>query len=250
MKMLKIGKLSQTSAVAVIAAVGLGSGKAEAAVMTSGCVNADLSCNLQELVDGGSITIGDKLFDNWFADDFSDLSVDFSQIEVVPLDDQPLNPGLKYNANGQLSTLGLDLIDFELGFTIATLDGSSRIVNNSLEINQFSFGTNNFGGFIDISENILDESDNPLGDKLVIADNFGGFFELFDSAEFAPQPLIQVETLILISGDDDNDTVSLDMFTQRFAQEIPEEIPESSILTMLGMIIVSLGLMPRCQKGE
>lgn len=42
----------------------LGKLEAQAAVMTTGCANSD-RCTLQELFDGGTVTIDDTLFDNW-----------------------------------------------------------------------------------------------------------------------------------------------------------------------------------------
>ena len=62
-------------------------------------------------------------------------------------------------------------------------------------------------------------------------------FDLFDSAQFAPQSQLIVEKAIFLSGDGPIDTVSLDRFTQRFSQ-----IPEPSGLMLLGIGLAGFGL--------
>ena len=49
---------------------------------------------LSTLLNGGTITAGDKLFDQWelFLDD-SEFGIDTSLIEVTPLNDGGLDPG-------------------------------------------------------------------------------------------------------------------------------------------------------------
>jgi hypothetical protein len=144
---------------------------ANATVITSGCLSS-VSCSLQELVDGGTITVNDKLFDNWFALDFSTQPVDLDGVSVTGLDDQPLNPGLQYDGGGQLVANDFDLIDLNIKFSVATLDGVARIKDVSLEIDVFEFGTTNFGGFIDIFEDVFDSTGSTLiVDPLVFADN-------------------------------------------------------------------------------
>jgi PEP-CTERM motif-containing protein len=220
----------------------------QANVITNGCSNTNASCTLGELVGGGSIVIDDKSFDNWFVDDFSTIPVITSGIQVLALDDQSLNTGLQFNANGQFSVTGLDLIDLDIGFSVSTLDGSARIKDNSLEINQFVFNAGNAGGFINIFEDVVDVNGNLIGEKFVTADNSPpGFFDLFDSASFSPQAMIFVETTILLGGDSDFDSVSLDRFTQRFSQilEPATQIPEPVTLMLIGIGLAGLGFARR-----
>lgn len=223
---------------ALVGLLGLGAETLHATVITNGCADANQSCSLNELVAGGSIIIDDKRFDAWFVDDFSSIPVDLGSIEALLLDDQPLNPGLQFDSNGEFSTVGFDLIDVFLGFTVSTLDGSARIKDNSLEINGFDFGAGNVGGFIQIFEDLFDGNGNLIGEKFVTADNLDPpIFDLFDTAQFTPQPQIFVETSILLSGDGPGDTVSLDRFTQKFSQ-----IPEPSALILVGVGLAALGL--------
>lgn len=226
-------------------------GEAHASVMTIGCADVNRSCTLQELVAGGSITASDKIFGNWIANDASTIPLDLSRITVLALDDQPQNPGLQFNANGTLATLGLEQIDLDLGFTVATLDGSPRIKDNSLQLDQFAFGPGNAGGLVQIAEAVFAANQiDLLGDKRVLADNrppSSPTSILFDSAAFAAQPAIFVQTNILVTGDGPADTVGLDVFTQRFSQ-----IPEPPIIAVLGVGLVALGLArrrQRCNRG-
>jgi hypothetical protein len=191
---------------------------------------------LQDLIDGASLTVGDKLFSDWTTPvvdivDFGGGTVapDFSQVEVLPLDDDPLNLGLKFNANGQFVVLGLDVLTVNfLGFRVSTLDGSARITDNSLSIEDgFSFPGD--GGGLNIFEFVADAGGGDLGVKDVFADNEFDAFKLTDSADFAPQSEVFVAKVIVVFGTSDTSNVSLDMFTQRFSLaprdgQIPEPL--------------------------
>lgn len=226
------------STLALLVSMGMGARTLHAMVMTTGCADTNQSCSLNELVSGGTITIHDKLFNKWFLNDASSNPVDFDFIRVLPLDDQPLNPGLQFDANGEFSTVGLDLIDVLFRFTVSTLDGSTRIKDNSLEINGFDFGAVNMDGFINILGDVRDGNKKLIGEKFVTADNLDPpIFDLFDTAQFTPQSQIFVDTLILLSGDDSADTVSLESFTQRFSQ-----VPAPSVLSLVCIGLAGMGL--------
>ena len=202
--------------------------------------------SLQDLIDGAALTVEDKIFDSWelfFLDSSATPLPDLSQVDVVPLIDQPNNPGVKFNTNGQLSVVGENFIDLEFGFRVATLNGLPLIKDNSLAIPEdgFSFGSD--GGLIVIAEDILDASGGDLGDKLVEADQGLGFFDLFDSADFPVQAEVFVEKFISIEVDSASDSVSLDMFVQRFSQ-----IPEPAGL-LLALIATVFGVSFACRRG-
>jgi hypothetical protein len=221
-----------------------GAPQVDATIITSGCADAGVACTLAELSGGASIIIDDKRFDDWVLNyDDSSTAVDLVPITVTPLDDQPLNPGLQFDTNGEFSVVGFDTIDVGFSFTVSTLDGSALIKDNSLEINGFTFGLNNVGGFITIFEDVYDATADLIGDKFVTADNELPVLDLFDSAQFAPQSQITVDTFIFLSGSDQDDTVSLDRFTQRFSQ-----IPEPSGLLLLGIGLAGLGIYRKTQR--
>ena len=198
--------------------------------------------SLQDLfATNGTITAGDKTFTSWKnLGDFSTNLVDLSRIFVTPLDDPPNNPGLRFTAvDGVLSTSGKDLIDLAFGYTVSTLDGIPKIRDNSLVIDDYSFGTENKGGFIFVFEDVFDGNDKMIGQKLVIADNRPPpVFDLSDSATFDPQSQLFIKTVINIGGDEPGDIVSLNSFTQRFSQ-VPE--PGTFLLLTLGLVALRYG---------
>lgn len=214
----------------------------QATVITNGCANSN-SCTLVELAGGGTFIVEDKLFDDWWVDDFSsNAPLDLGSINVTALDDQPLNPGLRFDANGEFSIVGLDVVDITIGYSVSTLDGSARIKDNSLELTGYTFSTGNVGGFIEIYEDVFDIAGNLIGEKFVTADGFNlppVFFNLFDSATFPAKSQIVTETTIFLSGDDPQDTVSLDSYEQRFSQV---QIPEPGILLLLTLGLAGLVL--------
>ena len=189
---------------------------------------------LQDLFDGAVIVADDKLFFGWtlinlVATDPA-LDPDLGLIEVIPLEDQPLNPGIRFETNGQLVVTDQNFLDLHFGFLVVALAPGHLIKDNSLEILEFTFGGP--GGVITIIEDVFDPAGNLLADKLVQADQRLGIFDLFDSAQFTPQQAISVEKNILIAGDFPGDRVSLDSFEQRFSQVAG---PSTLVLVALGL---------------
>ena len=213
--------------------------------LTVGCADINQSCTLQELVDGGSITINDHLFSDWLVDDASTIAVDVSEIDVFALDDQANNPSLLYQANTQLQTVGFNEIDLYFGFSVAALSMDAKISGNSLKIEQFIFGTNNIGGLVIITEDVLSANGFDLIDgKFVVADNLAPpFFELSDSAMFDSQSTIFIDNYIFITGDDTNDTVMLSAFSQRFSQ-----VPEPATLGLMVAGLMGISFARRYRK--
>lgn len=222
---------------------------AHALIVTTGCADINRSCTLLELTAGGRIAVGDKLFSNWFADDASTLQVNLSGIVVLPLDDQPQNPGLRFSASGNLRTLGLNQIDLDFGFSVAALTGARGVSGGSLALDQFAFGANNAGGVIEINEAILAANQALLAEMIVLADNrppSSPTLLPLEVAAFAPQQRIVVENNILITGDARTDTSSLLVFTQRFAQQ--QQVSEPSGMAVATLGLAALGFVRRRRK--
>lgn len=199
-----------------------------------GCVQADpaAAVSLDDLFLGGTITVDDKIFDDFTAITVSASNggfVNTANIDVTPLADDPLNPGLKFTAGFDdfgtpFGHGGNASVQLRFGFSVRTDDGSPLIKDNSLLLNGFAFDSGP-NASITITETITDAAGAPLGDKSVmatIADQPGsGAANLFDAADFAPQSIVFVEKFIDIQGPVANDGVRLTMFEQRFSQ-IPE----------------------------
>jgi hypothetical protein len=172
--------------------------------------------------------------------------IDLSLIDVTGLDDDPLNPGLHFEANGQLTVSGLDFLDLNFGFDVTVMDPGFRIKDNSLEITEFAMGDLNLGGLILIEETIFDAAGNEIGFKEAFVDNLLLDEQLFDSAEFVESMTISVEKNILIAGDDFDDVVELISFEQRFSQKA---VPEPSTWLLMGVGLAAIGVVRRRKRG-
>lgn len=203
---------------------------------------------LGDLFGGANMTVGDKLFSDWTLKSFTDtanlLNTDYNLIEVNPLADQPLNPGLEFVSTSILTVSDMDFMDLYFSFTVTSLS-SNLIKDNSLEITDYGFGANNLGGLIYIKEEVYDPADNLLALKTAQIDNLWGINDPYDWAEFAPQQSIYVEKNILLSGDWYGDTVSLNSFEQHFSQT-PE--PATILLVSTGLLGI-VGVLRKKRKA-
>jgi hypothetical protein len=199
--------------------------------------------SLASLFQGQTITADDKLFSNWtlLSQSTNDGMVDPTKIDVTPLVDDPLNPGVKYTA--EFDALGTEFghppgafARLRFSFTVATTSGEPLIKDNSLLVNGWVFDSTEAAS-INISETVRDGGRLARGTKNVVARPSdtpnSGNPNHFDTAEFAPQSSVDVETFIEILGPNTNDGARLTMFEQRFSQ-----IPEPSSLAMVGVLAI------------
>ena len=181
---------------------------------------------LQQLFNGGSIDVGNSHFSDWeliSLNSTAAVTPDLSQFAVVPLANDPSNPGLQFDANGQLSISGVNAIDLAFKFRVDALAGGKALTNHALELTGISFDSN--GGLANISDEVTDSSGADLGPTLVIADKESNFTQSLDAADFASQSRVFVVTNIFISGLSAADAINLASFTQSFAQTGPSISP-------------------------
>lgn len=201
---------------------------------------------LTALLNGGSIIVGDKLFDDWeiiheFSSDFDFFGVDTDKIEVTGLPGglDP-GPGLHFEImDDELSIEGdgiFAFLDFMFGFRVSVLDPLLKIKDNSLYLTDYELINTTTSTTVYIGEEIYGDAnyDTWLGDKFVEANDgiFNQNIKLFDAADFAPTDEIWVTKNIYLEAWDFGEIATLRSFEQRFSQ-----IPEPSIL-----LLFSLGL--------
>jgi hypothetical protein len=239
MKMNKLLRALGTVALVLVAA-----GGAQALSQTT---------TLADLLAGQSITAGDTVFDQWrlIAEDYSDpaLTVDPANIAITARNDGGLDPGPGLHFSVSNSALdvtgGLDAtgapvytyIDYMFGFRITAGPGL-LIKDNGLAITD-AFVTNSGDNGMSIQEfvgtdpTLVEANSQPdLATKYVEfswLDPGPAFFDLTDSASFAPHSQIYVSKDILVWASDVNETASLQGFEQRFSQ-----VPEPCTLLLLG----------------
>ena len=223
--------------------LGMSAGPGYAMVSTTGCVLTD-TCTLTELFAGGSISIDDTIFRDWTlnvnnaADGVGTAAAasDLDNILVAGLDDDPLNPGLRYAGNGELAVgpgtagSGGDLKDLNWEFVVADTTGALNIKDNRLALEIFTIddtvspNTAGTGGIIDVFEEACEVAGClvPPGDSLAVkntkSDNAIEDERLSEDVDFtAPVAEAVVQTDVYLEIDEDTNTVELDAFEQRFS---------------------------------
>ncbi|MBA6289587.1 PEP-CTERM sorting domain-containing protein [Colwellia sp. MB3u-4] len=208
---------------------------------------------ISTLFNGGSIVVGDKLFDQWeLIQDISSnpFSVNTDDIDVTSLADGGLNPGsgLHFEILNDAFTLeGNDsytFLDFMFSFRVSVLDPIFKIKDNSLYLTDSALINPTSLTSIFIEEKIYSDPNrgNEIGTKNVErSDIFGQQNEkLFDSANFSPTDEIWVTKNILLEAGDFGEFASLRSFEQRFSQV--SVVPEPSTLILFSLALVSLTL--------
>jgi len=188
---------------------------------------------LSALFQGATITADDKLFDKFTLVSSQPVNGGFAdptQIDVTPLVDDPLDPGIKFTAQfGALGTpsghTGGSSIQFTFSFDVSTTNQLPLIKDNTLRITDWSFDSGPLAS-IQVSEQVFDDTNLLLGTKLATVTPLTQ--NLLDTLQFSPRSFVHIIKQINITGPNTNDMARLLMFEQRFSQ-----VPEPHSLTLL-----------------
>lgn len=209
---------------------------------------------MTELLNGGSITVGDKLFDSWtevFYDSSDGRTFDPDNIDVSAINDGG-DFGLSFSVlDGELNITGDDLyayIDLSFGFRVSVLDPSMQISGATLD-SLAAFHQREVDGSNDNGSYILETVGTAaLLDDLATMDvEFSvlddvGTSKLSDAATFSPQNEIWVTKNILVWATDSTDSAGVFGFDQRFSQTA---VPEPATLALLGLGFAGLAATRR-----
>jgi hypothetical protein len=103
------------------------------------------------------------------------------------------------------------------------LRAGRAFVNHALTLSGVDFGAN--GGLVVISDELTNDSGGNLEPALVIAEMESIPIPFLDTSDFTPQAAVSVVTNLLINGLSAADTITLNSFSQRFAQTGPAILP-------------------------
>ncbi len=193
---------------------------------------------LQDLVNGGQITVGDKVFYGFHnVTQVGDLTVPMNEIFVDPivggLGAPETEPGLRFSSS--LWTLAGANLHYDLGFdfNVRTSDGVARITDNTLEFS----GDFVSAGRAQVSEGVLDHGTGAtLQHKLVFFDSAGS--RLQDHEVFPGGPYTELEIskdFSMSTGAAADSRVFVSHIDQTFSQ-VPDGGPGWAGLAAFGAI--------------
>lgn len=190
---------------------------------------------LSDLVNGGTIQSGDKVFTNFGYNVTGDMPA-AADVNVETITDLSGNHGIRLVA-GFTDSAGGSSSDALVTFDVSVAPGSGELISGAiLAANPAVF---NGEGLASITETFLPD---VTDDKLVVFDFGEGDDKLLDSTTFAdPFSTLHVQKDIILHATGDNAAVTLSFVDQTFPQ-VPEP---ASVSTLLVGICGLIGLRRR-----
>lgn len=182
-----------------------------------GIAHAD-TVTMYDLVQGQSIITDNTEFYNWnIIANFG--GVNTQNIDVTTVNNyDPDTPSLDFNVDvGEMAVSGNGSLVFLFEYSVKTLN-NDLLYANSIEFMGWSHNGAVADGSITINELVNDDSDVKLGDKSIYVDYARMEFQYFDSIDFTPQGILNVQTSIDLQGTQSNTFIQLTAFRQEFSQ--------------------------------
>jgi len=208
--------------------------------------HAQSSVPLGDLLDGGQLVSGDKLFTNWTFDASGnvDTPLTAADINVIPIIDINGNFGFRLQS-GFFAGAG-QFADYLITYRVTVTDPSKQIIDAHLVFN--GVGVN--GGNTNVVETLT--GTGGFITQMIVFHNGGLNFDLADDAQFpgTPKSFLDVSKDIFLAGGQEGFAV-ISLIDQTFSQTgRTDGVPEPSTLALFGVGAGTLGFLAWRRKNR
>lgn len=218
------------------------------AVLLGAAASTAQAIPFSDLFNGAELIVGDKLFSGWTLNsatfspdpdsDFDDWDLDFSAMEVVGNDSDPMSIVLSFDMGGELFVQDGEVGDLDFSFVVSVIGDDYEITGVGLEMTELNIEGDTFWNYAGIAEGVNDTFDNPTLEVDSGLDIFS------DSASVGPFDSITINKNIFVWSDFESDSVNLIGFTQTFEQT-PTTVPTPTPLALMALGLLGIGVLRR-----